>query len=299
MCRPVQNLKRVNDWVDSDGKCLFGDDYAYTWLFPANGNCTGSDPSLICFPYTVCEDFDLVAAGVARPLGPAFALAFWADENKDKSLLCLKARGSKIFSDEELGDGTTLAKINGHNALLLFDTDSITGKNPNELKTPGAYFSNGGIFEYIVDEAGDTNVIKATGSFLDVCAEIKASLSGDGTTTEATHPSSTEASTTTEAPPTTTDSMTTTEAPPATTTKTPEDECAHYDNKGQCEKAGCHWNKKNDPKCSDGGESYKALSGKVEEAATKEQPSTGYAVVAVSAWAIVPMLVLLWNNLSL
>ena len=89
-------------------------------------------------------------------------------------------------------------------------------------------------------------------------------------------------------PPTTTTVATT----PTTTTETPEDECAHYDNRGQCHNAGCHWNKKNDPKCYNG-ESYKALSGKVEEAATKEQPSIGYALAAVSAWSLVPMMILL------
>ena len=72
----------------------------------------------------------------------------------------------------------------------------------------------------------------------------------------------------------------------------PEDNCENIDDRKECKAAGCHWKKKNVPKCS-GGESYEALSNIKEADAKAEQPSTGYALAAVSAWSLVPMLILL------
>lgn len=74
----------------------------------------------------------------------------------------------------------------------------------------------------------------------------------------------------------------------------PKEDCGDINSKPACEAAECKWHKKANPKCSAGGS--QALSN-VEEADTKEQPSTGYAMTAASAWAIMPMLVL-WSLLS-
>lgn len=253
---------RVNDWVDSDGNCLYGDEYLFTLLFPANGECPGGSEFTVCYDYSICgEDFDLVVAAVqaspkrvGNPFGPLNNLVFWANENKDESLICTKARGDTSTTTKDLDDGTTLYRDRGHSAIILFDTDYITGLNPNEIEAPGAYFY-GGSLEYIIDEEGNTNVLKATGSYLDICAEIKAALSGD------------------------------------------EDgvSCGDIKKEKKCEKAGCHW----DDGCVEASEAFQGLSTKVEGADAKDQPSTGYAVITVSAWAIVPMLVLLWNHLSL
>ena len=169
----------------------------------------------------------------------------------------------------------------------LSDCTSCTTDGPDGFDDVTLKFKNAEILAALGDIQDDEcKELTLTGSLLDgtpfegkdkVKIVPKSKPTPPTTTTEATTP--------------TTEGAITTEAPPATTTEAPKT-CEHYDNRGQCEKAYCHWDKKAHPKCSDG-ESHQALSNIEAADAKAEQPSTSYATSMVSTWAIVPMLVLL------
>lgn len=274
-----------------DGICAFGDD-DNKFLFPVDfpGGCNENEDR--CFP-AVCEDFDLVIRRVKSiPSDPNLPFdgsseltdnyAIWVSSNKDDSLICYESKCSTTLSAEDLGD-EVMVTAGGH-VLQVFDgntTCTIPG-----IDTPGVYYLNGGIVQYTVNkETGARNITNATGSWVDVCAEIKAALEDNDEDC---------------------DSNTRRKCDKAEQcrwnkeSESCDESCGNIDSRRKCEKADrCQWEKENDSCADETAESSVAFShifDDFEDDDTKENTNAGCTAANVRVLLALVSALMWWLN---
>ena len=150
-----------------------------------------------------------------KPLQITSTYEFWVDGKKEETLQCFKSKGLNVNEDVS-EDGVQTTSIRGHVVLNLYDDPRIqyifSGLNPSNIMAPGLYYMQvsrcgslfflhhhisyiiityahvvlqGGEFTEVGTVDSETRIITSdysdiTGTFVDVCAELKAALSGGG-----------------------------------------------------------------------------------------------------------------------